>query len=179
MINAGRLLPFVPIVERTLRRLSDDTWKITLYQSEGGIYKVKPAGPCPGKVLLFSGGLDLLLRRSSFRVWRELSSSESLHQDRQTVAAQATLYQSLLDSGSNLTHSAFFVSARNVGSFEHAAENSQRTRSFLFLTLAAITAYRLGRREIVLLAENGQLAIHLPLSSARMAAFSTHRLIQT
>jgi hypothetical protein len=40
--------------------------------------------------------------------------------------------------------------------------------------LAAITASRLERREIVVIAENGQMAIHLPLSSARLAAFSTH-----
>ncbi|MGA2729709.1 MAG: hypothetical protein ABSE96_18025 [Terracidiphilus sp.] len=94
--------------------------------------------------------------------------------NRQTTTAQSTLYQMLSKKGCKLTHHSFFVSARDKDSFEHAIENSQRTRSFLFLTLAAITANRLGRREIVVIAENGQMAIHLPLSSARIAAFSTH-----
>jgi hypothetical protein len=92
----------------------------------------------------------------------------------QTTSVQAALYNILAAKGRKLTHHSFFVSARNRGSFDHAIENSQRTRSFLFLTLAAITASRLGRREIVMIAENGQMAVHLPLNSARMAAFSTH-----
>jgi 7-cyano-7-deazaguanine synthase in queuosine biosynthesis len=94
--------------------------------------------------------------------------------NRQTTTAQSTLYQMLLNKGCKLTHHSYFVSARDKNSFEHAVENSQRTRSLLFLTLAAITASRLGRREIVVIAENGQMAIHLPLNSARIAAFSTH-----
>ena len=57
-------------------------------------------------------------------------------------------------------------------------ENSQRTRSFLFLVLGALAARRAGHIEIVYLAENGQMAIHLPLTQGRIGAFSTHTATQ-
>jgi hypothetical protein len=44
----------------------------------------------------------------------------------------------------------------------------------MFLTIAALAARRGGQSEIVMIAENGQMAIHLPLSAARIGAFSTH-----
>ena len=123
----------------------------------------------------FSGGLDSLAAAVEFSHGSDSLALVSHHtMNRQTTTAQSTLYQMLLKKGCKLTHHSFFVSARDKDSFEHAIENSQRTRSFLFLTLAAITANRLGRREIVVIAENGQMAIHLPLNSARIAAFSTH-----
>jgi len=76
-----------------------------------------------------------------------------------------------------LTHRQFFVSSRDgkpSPGLDHDAENSQRTRSFLFLVLGALAARRVGHRKILLLAENGQMAIHLPLTQGRIGAFSTH-----
>jgi 7-cyano-7-deazaguanine synthase in queuosine biosynthesis len=175
IINTGRLTALIPTVERILRRLSNDTWKINFYQCQGEISDIKPAKASPGKVLLFSGGLDSLAAAIDLSHGAHTLALVSHHtMNWQTTTAQSTLYQMLLSKGCKLSHYSFFVSARNRGLFEHAAENSQRTRSFLFLTLAAITANRLGRREIVVIAENGQMAIHLPLNSARIAAFSTH-----
>lgn len=176
IINIGRLIGLVPIIEKTLRRLSNDTWQINLYQCTGTICNSKPTKQSRGKVLLFSGGLDSLAAAIEFSHDSESSLALVSHHtmNRQTTAAQSTLYQMLLSKGCKLTHHSYLVSARGRNSFEHAVENSQRTRSFLFLTLAAITAGRLGRREILVIAENGQMAIHLPLNSARIAAFSTH-----
>jgi 7-cyano-7-deazaguanine synthase in queuosine biosynthesis len=175
IINIGRLIGLVPIIEKTLRRLSNDTWQINLYQCAGTICNSEPTKQSSGKVLLFSGGLDSLAAAMEFSHGSESLALVSHHtMNRSTTTAQSTLYQMLLSKGCGLTHHSYFVSARDSSSFEHAIENSQRTRSFLFLTLAAITASRLGRREIVVIAENGQMAIHLPLSSARIAAFSTH-----
>jgi 7-cyano-7-deazaguanine synthase in queuosine biosynthesis len=175
IVNTGRLVGLVPIIEKTLRRLSNDTWRINLYQCPGAISDPKAGKHAAGKVLLFSGGLDSLAAAVEFSHGADSLALVSHHtMNRQTTTAQSTLYQMLLKKGCKLTHHSFFVSARDKESFEHAIENSQRTRSFLFLTLAAITANRLGRREIVVIAENGQMAIHLPLNSARMAAFSTH-----
>lgn len=52
-------------------------------------------------------------------------------------------------------------------------EPTQRTRSVLFLALAALVARRHGVEDVVVIAENGQMAIHLPLTTARIGAFST------
>src|SRR5690606_21825621 len=70
------------------------------------------------------------------------------------------------------------VFGRNKGEFhfptDEERENTQRTRSFLFLSLAALTARRVGFRKIISIAENGQFAIHLPLNPSRVGPFSTH-----
>jgi hypothetical protein len=44
----------------------------------------------------------------------------------------------------------------------------------MFLAIAAVAARRTGHNELVVIPENGQMAIHLPLSPARIGAFSTH-----
>ena len=44
----------------------------------------------------------------------------------------------------------------------------------LFLALAALIARRNGVEDLVVIAENGQNAIHLPLTTARIGGFSTH-----
>lgn len=53
-------------------------------------------------------------------------------------------------------------------------EETQRTRSFMFLCLAGLVARKLSLQDVVMIAENGQMAIHLPLSAGRISAFSTH-----
>src|SRR5208337_1510406 len=67
---------------------------------------------------------------------------------------------------------------RNKGAFKFPSdadrEETQRTRTFMFLAIAALCARRTGHKELVVIAENGQMAIHLPLSPARVGAFSTH-----
>ena len=42
------------------------------------------------------------------------------------------------------------------------------------LAIGSLAARRSGQSEVVMIAENGQMAIHLPLSAARIGAFSTH-----
>src|SRR5580700_4378356 len=37
IVNIGRLVGLVPTIEKTLRRLSNDTWQINLYQCPGEI----------------------------------------------------------------------------------------------------------------------------------------------
>ena len=66
------------------------------------------------------------------------------------------------------------MSSSDVDDVDHDVETTQRTRSFLFLILGGLVARRTGRREILYMAENGQMAIHLPLTEARIGAFSTH-----
>jgi len=175
VVNVGRLLPLMPKVQEILRLLSNDLWAINLYQQSGERETSESKTPGPGKVLLFSGGLDSLAAAVEFSKEKPpLALISHVTKNRQTTTAQNALKDILIAKGAKVTHHPFFVSSRNSGAFVHDAENSQRTRSFVFLTLAALTARRLNRREVVMIAENGQMAIHLPLSSARIAAFSTH-----
>lgn len=52
-------------------------------------------------------------------------------------------------------------------------ESSQRSRTFLFVGAAAVIAARAGSGE-VMLNENGVMALHLPLTAARIGSLSTH-----
>lgn len=51
-------------------------------------------------------------------------------------------------------------------------EQSQRSRSFLYASTAALVAVATGVREVYV-NENGVMAVHLPLTAARLGSFST------
>ena len=177
VVNAARLTPLEGRIETLLREMSNDSWRIHLPQRDG-VTERKPDWPTnDGQVLLFSGGLDSLaaaVRLGDHEALPYLVSHCTMN--RKTREAQKSLVGALAALGREHQHSQFFVSARSdktVG-FDHQIEGSQRTRSFVFLVLGALTGRRVGRSDILVLAENGQLAIHLPLTSARVGAYSTH-----
>jgi len=126
--------------------------------------------------LLFSGGLDSLAAAHEFGQ-EGLQLVSHITRNQQTSTAQKQLVEILRSGGFPLPHHQFFVSSKAgkpTPGLDHDAENTQRTRSFMFLILGGLMARRAGHKEIMLLAENGQMAIHLPLTQARIGAFSTH-----
>lgn len=80
--------------------------------------------------------------------------------------------------GHGLRRVTVWTGGRNKSPFvfpsDSEREETQRTRTFMFLAIAALAARRTGQHELVIIDENGQMAIHLPLSPARIGAFSTH-----
>ncbi len=177
VVNIGRLLPLQGLIERVLRALSNDAWEVRFQQAPGDLSTFVPAQPQPGRVLLFSGGLDSLAGAIAMSRDGLACTLVSHVTHNQTVrTAQANLASRLGEVGLDFPRFSFFVSSKQTcaeGS-RHDAEESQRTRSFVFLLLAAIVASRRGHEEIVMIAENGQMAIHLPLNGARLGGFSTH-----
>ena len=174
VINTGRLQPLANAIEDVLRFLSNDSWHIELRQHNGTAERFAEGNQEEGQVLLFSGGLDSLAAAIEFRNPGPLVLVSHITRGRQTRNVQERLAGMLTDSGASLPHYQLFVSSRDVPGFDHDVEGSQRTRSFMFLILAALVARRLDRRDLLMIAENGQLAIHLPLNTARIGAFSTH-----
>jgi 7-cyano-7-deazaguanine synthase in queuosine biosynthesis len=173
--NVTRLLPLVPALERVLRFLSNDGWRIDMRQLSGAVERVRTWPAPSGHTLLFSGGLDSLAAALEYgATGSNLQLVSHRTQNTVTSGTQRALAGSLLTRGSAFTHRQFFVSSRSSQDLTHDEENSQRTRSFLFLVLGSIAARRTGQHTLVYLAENGQMAIHLPLDSARIGAFSTH-----
>lgn len=177
--NAVTLSRLAPMFEAVLYRLSYDSWTLDFRQEPGVAPPTAgPAGPATtsnGRVLLFSGGLDSLAAAVEFHD-EGLTLVSHRTRNRRTGTAQESLATLLSSSGLGSPHHSFFVSSRNGGptAFKHDAESSQRTRSFLFLCLAALVARRVGSHEVLYMAENGQMAIHLALTPARIGAFSTH-----
>ena len=179
VVNSIRLQPLTKEIEEILRNLSNDAWKVNLRQESGDLEKNVPCAEGSGQTLLFSGGLDSLAAAIEFgKQEKTLQLVSHITRNRTTNQAQKNLATDLKNHGLDLPHHQFFVSSSSqkagLSQLDHDIENSQRTRSFLFLVLGALAARRAGHVEIVYLAENGQMAIHLPLTQGRIGAFSTH-----
>ncbi|MFC1897598.1 7-cyano-7-deazaguanine synthase [Chloroflexota bacterium] len=164
-----------------LWHLSHDNWKLTFSQKAGIPESDQPQAPeTNDKILLFSGGLD-----SFSAALQKGYAGESL-----ILVSHITANQIISGAQNELGN---YLSAKFPGQFTRYAirvnpidktrngfpfpkirEDSQRTRTFLFITLAAILARRKGIRNIIFLAENGQLALNVPLTAARISAFTTH-----
>jgi 7-cyano-7-deazaguanine synthase in queuosine biosynthesis len=163
--------------------LSHDAWKIAFTQRSGTPEAPTAWPSCEeGKVVLFSGGLD------SFAAALQLGASgDKVHLVSHITANRAVsgAQEVLFDYLSRKFPGRFSRLALRVSGFsrpqkgfpfpsDNEREDTQRTRSFLFLTLAGIYARRSSIKDIVVIAENGQFAINLPLTAARISAFSTH-----
>jgi 7-cyano-7-deazaguanine synthase in queuosine biosynthesis len=178
IVNMGRLQPLTPLLEDILRLLSNDAWRITFREEGGDPEQEVEVNALGGRTLLFSGGLDSLAAAIELGLQHTpLQLVSHTTRNPRTVAAQNELISMLKELGIRPPHRRFQVSAYSKAPAPHlsfAAESSQRTRSFLFLTLAILCARRVGHKQVVYIAENGQMAIHLPLTQARIGAFSTH-----
>lgn len=176
VVNIGRLLPLCRDIENILRILSNDGWRVNLRQGQGEPESQGSTFDSEGRTLLFSGGLDSLAAAVEFGGLKNLQLVSHKTRNQHTDRGQIELVAQLKNAGMNLPHLQFFVSSRDgaPGGLGHDIENSQRTRSFLFLILAALSARRARHHEILFLAENGQMAIHLPLTQGRIGSFSTH-----
>jgi 7-cyano-7-deazaguanine synthase in queuosine biosynthesis len=166
-----------------LWRVSSDAWKLNFVQRDGAAETSRMwMQQGVGKVLLFSGGLDSMAAAVMYGEAGERIHLASHVTANQVVrGAQNTTFGYLDDRfPDQFSYLPFRVSGvdRVNDGFpfpkDSKREPTQRTRSVLFLALAALVARRHGVEDIVVIAENGQMAIHLPLTAARIGAFSTH-----
>lgn len=169
-------------LERILYVLSHDNWTIEYARRSGAPESALTWVKQQGRTLLFSGGLDSLaaavdLIEQFGSAQTQLASHTTGNQ--LTRGAQETL---LVYLNSKYQPEISRIALRTGGlkhkNFDFPSdqerEETQRTRSLMFLTIGSLTARRSGQSEVVMIAENGQMAIHLPLSAARIGAFSTH-----
>lgn len=183
VVNLAAFKSVLDELRYTLFVLSHDAWDIRFTQKNGA-----PESPqnwsqdAAGKVLLFSGGLDSFAAAIQYgEAGENVQLVSHITANRVVSSSQETLSAYLQVRFPNqFDRIAFRISGRSkpVAGFpfpsDRDREESQRTRSFLFLSLAALTARRRGLSDVILIAENGQMAIHLPLTAGRISAFSTH-----
>jgi 7-cyano-7-deazaguanine synthase in queuosine biosynthesis len=168
-------------IEEALRTLSFDNWNISFIQLDTGTpSKAKHWPAKDDSTLMFSGGLDSYAGAADIvKRQKSLTLVSHVTHNRPVKTAQSNL-ASVIERTSKvrIDHLQVSVSGRKHKTLpfpsDNAREESQRTRSFLFTSLAAIAARLTGSRRVIVMAENGQFAIHLPLSEARVASFSTH-----
>jgi hypothetical protein len=162
--------------------LSDDNWTLTFHRANGTPEARRDWPQSAGATILFSGGVDSFVGAHELLVARGVSDvqlASHLTGNRVTRQSQQDLASYLETKfGSSLNRIAVRTGGTTKGSYTYPPdsdrEETQRTRSFMFLTIAALAARRSGHKELIVIAENGQMAIHLPLSPARVGAFSTH-----
>ncbi len=166
-----------------LWRLSHDAWEIDFTQRQGAPEESGQFDPhSEGKALLFSGGLDSFAAAVHYGdEGGAVKLVSHITANRAVSSAQEELFAYLQATyPEQFARMAFRVSGFNRAKdklpfpSDSAREDTQRTRSFLFLSLASLVARRSSIRDVVMIAENGQMAIHLPLTAARISAFSTH-----
>lgn len=162
--------------------LSHDNWTLTFVPYQGQPEAHQVWSQDKGKTLLFSGGLDSLAGAVDLIDAHGVDALQlASHQTGNTTNrhAQIELVNYLTHAyGKEVPHLTVRTGGRPFEGLifpnDDDREGSQRTRSFMFLTIGALAARRTGKNQLVMLAENGQMAIHLPLSAARIGAFSTH-----
>jgi 7-cyano-7-deazaguanine synthase in queuosine biosynthesis len=164
-----------------LNILSRDNWDIDFVSKHGTAVGNVQWQDSEGVVLLFSGGLDSMSGAVNFLEQKKAITLVShTSQGNVVVNEHQTNVHGLLEKHYKQTidHIQVKVYGRKKDPYEFPEldrrENSQRTRSFLFLALAVLVARRKSINRIVFMAENGQFAIHLPLNQSRIGPFSTH-----
>jgi len=170
------------VLEYLLFVLSHDSWTFKFERAKGTPEGARDWPIANGKTLLFSGGLDSLagavdlideLGPESVQLASHVTanlvtkSCQDQLGDYLTKKYKKAPERVVVRTGGRKYKSLTFPSDTD-------REETQRTRSLMFLTIAALAARRTGRSKLVMIAENGQMAIHLPLSAARIGAFSTH-----
>jgi 7-cyano-7-deazaguanine synthase in queuosine biosynthesis len=163
--------------------LSHDNWTIKFARIKGGAEEEETEwARSSGRTLLFSGGLDSLAGAvdlmdefgpEGVQLASHITANLVTKQSQDALAEylgrvyRSPLRRVVVRTGGRKYKEYTFPS-------DDEREETQRTRSFMFLAIAALAARRSGKSEVVMIAENGQMAIHLPLSVARVGAFSTH-----
>jgi 7-cyano-7-deazaguanine synthase in queuosine biosynthesis len=169
-------------LELLLWTLSHDNWTIKFIRTDGQPESKRNWPKEKGTTILFSGGVDsfagalelLIARgRDGVQLASHITANPVTHRSQdELVSYLGTRFKGgakriALRSGGRNTSNYAFPS-------DSDREETQRTRSFMYLSVAALAARRSGHNELVVIAENGQMAIHLPLSVARVGSFSTH-----
>jgi 7-cyano-7-deazaguanine synthase in queuosine biosynthesis len=167
------------LLESALLTVSRDNWNINFFQKRGTAVTNFDWQEKEGAVLLFSGGIDSMCAAAQFVSEKKnlVLVSHNSHGNVVIDTCQRNVHAALEKHfKQTIKHIHIKVYGRKHGSFEfpEERENTQRTRSFLFLTLAALATRRSGFNKVLYMAENGQFAIHLPLNQARVGPFSTH-----
>lgn len=182
LINRDLFLSAIPDIKYALYRLTHEDWDIRISKLKGTPEDNYTQNDIGGKVLLFSGGLDSLAAAVLYGEQGHKIHLISHVTANQVISNSQEILQRNLESKFTGQYSrcAFRVGgiSKPTKGFpfptDQEREETQRTRSFLFLTLAGLVARRRNAADVVMIAENGQMAIHLPLSAARISSFSTH-----
>ena len=169
-----------PHLSRMLKFLTGDLWTFH-FRGRPDDYDELAEAPTETErdhfdlVALFSGGLDSLIGAIDTIGGGHKPLLISHYWDGETSAAQSVLLDAMFEHFGDDR----FDSIRARIGFDDAAlstsyvEPTQRARSFLFYSMAAVAADALPHPDKVVIPENGLIALNVPLDPLRLGALST------
>ncbi|WP_198030903.1 Qat anti-phage system QueC-like protein QatC [Cupriavidus sp. amp6] len=178
--DCGRWTGLSPLLSTTLNFLTGDRWNIYFRPRPSGFTSIA-SGPTqlrlfePSSVCLFSGGLDSFIGAIDLLARGQTPLLISHYWDRVTSSHQKTCSVAL---SRHFRKGSFGQVRAYIGfpkkTFEGSTiEETQRARSFLFFSLAAMAADATGEEMIIHVPENGLISLNVPLDPLRVGALST------
>jgi hypothetical protein len=170
------------LLEKIFRFLTGDIWTI-FFRSRTNMPVTSPYSKLrrfkmpyrTDTVCLFSGGMDSFIGTVDLleKKVRPLLVGHS-------KSADVTPYQSKCALSLNSYYSQFspervyaFIRVANKKHFFGGIENTERGRSFMFLTLGALCASSLSSSSSLIIPENGMISLNIPLTPLRVGSHST------
>ncbi|MGH3343222.1 MAG: 7-cyano-7-deazaguanine synthase [Carbonactinosporaceae bacterium] len=155
--------------------LTSDEWEIVLRPGRpiwnAGL--LPPCDPLPDIVALFSGGLDALAASVELAAEAARGVHFVAHHDGPALRdRQRELFRHLGSAPNRLLQFAADLHPRAESSFGCTrAETTTRSRPLLVMAAAIVVASAYGARRVVV-PQNGQLALNLPLTASRIGSCS-------
>lgn len=167
------------LLSNLLQFLTGDRWTF-VFRSRPTDYKTLAKTAKPDlfteidHISLLSGGLDSFIGAIDSLVSGQKSLFISHHNDAVTSSVQNYCLNALEE---HFGDDSFYSIKSHVGFpkelFDHGYEDTTRSRSFLFYTLAILAASALPINRKVIVPENGLIALNVPLDTLRLGALST------
>lgn len=166
------------LIETMLCFLTGDRWNIVFRMRPQGMKTIAPAIGKKTKLdsnvlCLFSGGLDSFIGAINLLANKKPLVLLGHHKSPDVFAPQQTCYQALktlfptqdlkfLDIYLNIPKKIF-----------DSDEKTERSRSFLFLSLGTLFASTLNNENHLIVPENGLISLNVPLTPLRLGSLST------
>lgn len=162
------------LLQQAISFLTGDHWRISLRQGEPhpGLCTTDATLPTANSAALFSGGVDSLAWACDSQQSGESVALVSYFDDGPTGRLQKQLRAEL---GDDNAHYRFRIERTREADAEGSPDLRDRTtrsRSFLFLALGLLVARTHGA-ELLRMAENGYIAVNVPLHDGRIGSLST------
>lgn len=165
-------------IERMLKFLTGDLWKITLSNRIwrfNNLEEVKQKTNEYDKVSLFSGGMDSLISTINLMENKQNTLLISHAGEGLTKNAQENIVNEFDKVYSNVLHTwidLWMVFPNNYIP-EGGNDNNTRSRSFLFIGFGIFAMTGMDNVSELMVPENGLIALNVPLDETRVGSFST------
>lgn len=180
VLEPSRWTALVPLITRTLNFLTGDRWRLFFRGRNSRNQELvrRPPKLAPlslTSVCLFSGGLDSFIGAIDLFAEGETPLLVSHYGDNSTSGQElcAQRLRSVYGDVGKRHVRANVRFNRNDFSRPMDEESTTRSRSFLFLALAALAASGFSEQPVIYVPENGLISLNVPLDALRVGAWST------